>query len=122
MDGNYRPTLHLRLPVSDKILLLDYLRRVYLRRLLGRYLAANLLGAVRPDIAPGCEEQWWRLPEHLLHGWGWTQRARPDILYQLETLLTREQRQERLIWLKSPDETNQFLRYLKGDWGERPFP
>jgi adenylate kinase family enzyme len=55
MDGNYGGTLARRLQRAQLAVTLDYPRRVYFARMLGRSL--RQLGRTRPDMAPGCPER-----------------------------------------------------------------
>lgn len=68
VDGNYSATFDLRMPRADLLIWLDYPRRIYFRRVLLRVLKGY--GRVRPDLGPGCPEQFdleflrfvWRFP------------------------------------------------------------
>jgi len=79
MDGNYGASLELRLPRADTVMWFDYPRLVCLWRVLRR--VATTYGRVRPDLAPGCPEQFDG--EFLRFIWNFNANSRPQIVAML---------------------------------------
>jgi len=79
MDGNYGASLDLRLPRADRVIWFDYPRLVCLWRALWR--VATTYGRVRPDLSPGCPEQFDR--EFLRFIWNFNANSRPKIVAML---------------------------------------
>jgi adenylate kinase family enzyme len=79
IDGNYAGTLPLRLARADTVVLLDYPRRIYLRRVVQRIVLARW--ADRPDMADGCDERFSR--EFLRFVWRFHVDSRPRLLRRL---------------------------------------
>ena len=79
MDGNYGASLDLRLPRADRVIWFDYPRLVCVWRALWR--VATTYGRVRPDLAPGCPEQFDR--QFLRFIWNFNANSRPKIVAML---------------------------------------
>jgi adenylate kinase family enzyme len=76
IDGNYSNSLPLRLPRATAVLWLDLPRWLCLSSTILRCLAGY--GRSRPDMAPGCVEQWdWAF---YLFIWNWFKRSRPRVI------------------------------------------
>ena len=105
MDGNYGGTMEMRLKSCDTVIFLDFPRAVCLYRVIKRRLTYR--GTNRPDMTEGCHE---KIDFEFLH-WVWTfpGRAKPEI----EERLKRFGREKTIIRLRSPRETEDFLRYLE---------
>jgi len=58
MDGNYHRTLPPRLARADTVIHLDFPRWHCLTRICKRVLLNCNFNQTRPDMAPGCSEQW----------------------------------------------------------------
>lgn len=81
MDGSYSRTLHLRVPRSDAIVMLDLPRLVCIAGALGRLIRQR--GQVREDMAPGCPESFD--PAFLMWIWRYPRRSRPEVLRAIES-------------------------------------
>ena len=101
MDGNYGGTLPQRLAACDAVMFLDLPRLVCTWRVIKRVI--RYYGRSRPDLAPGCPEQfswaflWWV--------WTYRSRRRPDVLRRLCELPATT----RVEILRSPREVQAFL-------------
>lgn len=104
IDGNYGATMDIRLAAADTVIFLDYPRKVCLWRYIKRLIRYN--NQERPDMGPGCIEQ---LDFDFLQ-WIWTynKEKRPTLINRL-----KEHPTKRVIILRSPSETEQFLRKLR---------
>lgn len=101
MDGNYGGTLMQRLAACDTVIFLDFPRRIYIRRVIARWLQHR--GRSRPDMAPECPE---RLSmEFLVWLWRYRRTRRPEILARLAALSP----DQRAIVLTSPREVERFV-------------
>jgi adenylate kinase family enzyme len=101
MDGNYSGTLEVRLAACDTVVFLDLPRALCLWRVLKR--AVVYRRRPRPDMAPGCRENFH--PEFLHWVWTYPQRSRPDVLAMLERVAA----DKRVIRLCSSEEVERFL-------------
>lgn len=100
MDGNYRSTIDLRLPVADTIILLDPPRLVCFYRVSKRRFANN-----RTDEIAGCKERVsWNLLSWIL--WKYPQVARKDMLERIE----RVRQEKQIITLRTKKEIEDFLK------------
>jgi adenylate kinase family enzyme len=79
MDGNYGGSLDLRLLRADTVVWFDYARHVCVGRALWRVLTTH--SRVRPDLAPGCPEQFDG--QFLRYIWAFNIKNRPTILAAL---------------------------------------
>lgn len=78
MDGNYRSTLHLRIPAADTIIFLDFPRWICFYRIYKRRFTLN-----REDEIVGClEKVGWDLVRWVL--WRYPEEAKKDMLTLLE--------------------------------------
>ena len=82
MDGNYGRTLDARLAACDAVVFLDLPRLLCVWRVVRRVLRSY--GRTRPDMAPGCREQFSL--EFLRWVWDYPRRRRPDVLRKLAAL------------------------------------
>ena len=105
IDGNYRDTLDMRLRAADTVIFLDLPRWLCMWRAFKRRL--KYANRPRPDIAPGCEEPLFdrHFLDFLRWIWEYPYRARPDVVERLN----RRAGNTRIIWLRSPEEVEQFL-------------
>lgn len=101
MDGNYERTMDVRLPAADTIVLMDVPRWRCLSRAIGRWLRYR--GRSRPDLAPGCPEQFDLT--FLRWIWSFRSRERPRILLHL----ARWSSGRTVVVLRSPADTEVFL-------------
>ena len=104
MDGNYGGTLPQRLAACDTVIFLDLPRVVCVWRVIRRVM--RYAGQSRPDMAPGCPEQFSL--EFLLWVWTYRSRRRPDVLRQLRALPATT----RVETLRSTREVEAFLGSL----------
>jgi adenylate kinase family enzyme len=104
MDGNYDSSLDLRLPRADTVIWFDYPRFLCLRRVLKRI--ATTYGKVRPDMAPGCREQFDF--QFLLWIWNFNRRERPAVLHMIAT----SGRHLTLVIFRRDPDVAQFLALL----------
>ena len=75
MDGSFDGSLDLRLPRADCVVWFDTSAPRAIGRVLRRIAASY--GQVRPDLAPGCPEQWdWSFLSYI---WNFNGRERPRI-------------------------------------------
>ncbi|PJE64921.1 MAG: AAA family ATPase [Candidatus Ryanbacteria bacterium CG10_big_fil_rev_8_21_14_0_10_43_42] len=103
MDGNYRSTLHLRLPIANTIIFLDPSRFTCFYRIIKRRLTKN-----REDDISGCEERIsWDLVRWVL--WRYPQVARKDILQKLKNLKTSNP-DKTVVILQAKKEVDVFLQ------------
>jgi adenylate kinase family enzyme len=109
IDGNYRSTLDIRLQHADTVIFLDLPRLVCMWRAVKRRVQYAHIS--RPDIASGCDEQFFHpnLFNFLHRIWNYPQRARPDVLNRLANLHCGQQ----VFWLRSTAEVDQFLRAVQ---------
>ena len=77
MDGNYQPTLELRLSRADAIIFMDTPRLVCIIRLIKRRLTKP-----KTEIAPGCVERLDR--KFMSYIWRYEKTQRPKIIKLLE--------------------------------------
>ena len=77
MDGNYQPTLELRLSRADAIIFMDTPRLISLFRLLNRRFTKP-----KTEIAPGCVERLDR--KFMSYIWRYEKTQRPKIIKLLE--------------------------------------
>jgi adenylate kinase family enzyme len=77
MEGNYvGRTFDLRLPLADTVIFIDQPRWLCVYRILWRWLTA--FGRRRPDLAPGCSEQFdWTFFQWV---WEFRRQSQPRIL------------------------------------------
>src|SRR3989344_8564302 len=102
MDGNYQPTIELRLSRADTIIFMDTPRPVCLARLIRRRIA-------KPNtvVAPGCVE---RLDyKFMSYVWNYRKTHRSKILEILEKFKNEKQ----IIIIRSETEMWKFLQTLK---------
>lgn len=104
MDGNYGGTFDVRMNACDTVIFLDLPRIQCLARAVGRWLRYR--GQTRPDMAPGCPEQFsWEFAAWI---WSYPSQRRPAVLRRL-----REMRaDQRAVILRSSREVSAFLRAL----------
>jgi adenylate kinase family enzyme len=77
MEGNYvSRTFDLRLPLADAVIFIDQPRWLCVYRILWRWLTA--FGRRRPDLAPGCEENFNWAFFHWV--WNFHRQSQPRIL------------------------------------------
>jgi adenylate kinase family enzyme len=101
IDGNFAPTLGMRLARADTVVWLDYPARVYRWRVLKRQVTGRWGG--RPDMAAGCRESFDL--EFLRYAWAFERTGRPALVEALKGRpVTR---------LMSPREARSFLKRLK---------
>jgi len=86
IDGSYGSSLDLRLPRADTVVWFDYPRLICLWRASRRVLTTY--GRVRPDLAPGCPEQFDL--EFLRYIWDFNAKSRPQIVTALRHHYPRE--------------------------------
>lgn len=99
MDGNYAGTLDLRLLTADAVILIDMPRWRCIVRVLRRAVAWH--GRARPDLAPGCPEQFsWEL---LRFVWAFPTAIMP------ETLRLLRERNVPFVTLRSDAEMAAYL-------------
>ena len=105
LDGNYRHTLDIRLQAADTVIFLDLPRWLCSWRALKRRF--QYMRQPRPDITEGCVEKIFdpNFPKFIRWIWGYTNRARPDVVQRLVDLGEEKQ----IIWLRSPREVKRFL-------------
>ena len=103
MDGNYRSTMHLRIPQADTIVWLDFFPIVCLYRIFKRRLKDN-----RADEIDGCKE---RVTFELIRWalWKFPRENRKDILKRIEEVKNEKD----VFVLKSNKEIEDFLDKLK---------
>ncbi|MEQ9453979.1 MAG: hypothetical protein RLN76_05220 [Phycisphaeraceae bacterium] len=80
IDGNFAPTMPMRLARADTVVWLDYPARVYRWRVLKRQVTGRWRG--RPDMAAGCRESFDR--EFLRYAWDFDRTGRPALVEALE--------------------------------------
>ncbi|MEP6571766.1 MAG: AAA family ATPase [Gemmatimonadota bacterium] len=81
IDGNYSGSFASRLRAADTVIFLGLPRRVYLGRVVRRWLRHR--GRPRPDMAEGCPERLdWKFLQWL---WTYERHSRPRIVEQLRT-------------------------------------
>lgn len=101
MDGNYSGTLPERIDACDAVIFLDLPRTTCLWRVIQR--SAMYRNATRPDMAEGCPE---RLGfDFFAWIWNYPKRSRPKVV----KLLGEERNKEKVVWLRTPAETDRFL-------------
>lgn len=99
MDGNYRSSLHLRIPAADTVILLDFPRMTCLWRILKRRLRKNRL-----DCIVGCREKidfellFWIL-------WKFPRVNRRQVLKTLEEVKNKKD----IYVLKTNKDVNRFI-------------
>ncbi|MEQ9460692.1 MAG: hypothetical protein RIG82_07060 [Phycisphaeraceae bacterium] len=104
IDGNFAPTLPMRLARADTVIHLDYAPHVYRWRVLKRQITGRWRG--RPDMAEGCRESFdW---EFLTYAWHFKRTGRPALVEALE----KRPAGMALIPLKNPREAVCFLTGL----------
>lgn len=104
MDGNFGGTMELRLAACDTVVYLDFPRALCVYRALKRI--AKYYNRTRPDMGAGCNE---RLDfEFLSWVWNFPKDTKPEI----EERLGRLDGKINLIRLRSPRETENFLKNL----------
>ncbi|MEP6765967.1 MAG: hypothetical protein ABJB66_16765 [Gemmatimonadaceae bacterium] len=105
MDGNYGGTMAIRVERSDTIIFLDFPRWLCLFRVCKR--AVKYWHRERPDIGKGCREQ---LPDFQFLKFIWSYRStrRPGVL----ELLRQNEKEKRVVILRSPSELAQFVSAL----------
>ena len=82
MDGNYSGTMDQRLAACDTVIFLDLPSLVCVWRVIKRVF--RYAGKSRPDMAPGCREQFsWKF---LWWVWTYRSRRRPQVLQRLAAL------------------------------------
>jgi adenylate kinase family enzyme len=104
LDGTFAKSLDLRLPRADTVVFLDYPRYLCMLRMAKRVLST--FGQVRCDMAPGCPERF----DWVFTKWVWNYRR--DQYPLIETSLKTHFAGGTLIVLKSPRETDRFLKEL----------
>lgn len=102
MEGNYRNTLDIRLPIADTIILMDRSRFLCLYRLIKRIVGKREYGNI-----DGCKE---RINLKLLIWilWKFPQESRKEIL----TCLTKLKGEKEIFIFKSNDEIEEFLNEM----------
>ena len=106
MDGSFTKTLAMRMGAADTVVFLDTSRWRCLVRAIRRVLRYH--GKTRPDLAPGCPEQFdWKF---LMWIWIYRKRNRAQIL----ELMDRTAHTHRWEVLASVRETNRFVDSLSG--------
>ena len=104
IDGDYSGTLTQRIAACDTIIFLDLPAIVCLWRITKRRLLYR--SKTRPDMAAGCPEKLdlefvqWVL--------GYTRQTRPKVVKVLQDSLATK----RVIWLRSHEDINQFLKLV----------
>lgn len=108
IDGNYRRTLPMRLSAADTVIFLDLPRWLCVARAIKRRL--QYLEHTRPDVAHGCHEHLFdpRFPEFLRWIWDYPERARPDVIAQLDKLGDSKN----IVRLRSRRDVDSFLHNL----------
>jgi adenylate kinase family enzyme len=101
MDGNYSGTLAERIDACDVVIFLDVPRTTCLWRVIRR--RAMYRNATRPDMAEGCREH--LSLEFFAWIWNYPKRSRPKVV----KLLGEERTKEKVVWLRTPAETDRFL-------------
>jgi adenylate kinase family enzyme len=101
MEGLWGSTMHLRLPVSDMIIFLDFPTHICFPRVIKRLLTHY--GRVREDAAPGCPERWdWEFIKFV-----WNNNERRERVW---TQVKHHAGQTQLIVLKNPLQVKLFLQ------------
>ncbi|RMG21311.1 MAG: AAA family ATPase [Bacteroidetes bacterium] len=109
MDGNYRGSLHLRLPHADAVVYLDLPRWQCMLNVIKRW--AQYHGNTRPDMAAGCPE---RMDVEFLHYvWTFKYRKRPAMMKLLKQL--QAEGQKAVFILKNKREIDSFLATFSAD-------
>lgn len=104
MDGNYGGTFDVRMAACDTVIFLDLPRVQCLTRAVRRWLRYR--GGTRPDMAPGCPEQFsWEFAAWI---WSYPSQRRPDVLRRLGGMRA----DQRAIILRSSREVSAFVRAL----------
>ena len=100
IDGEYGPTLELRLAAADTVVVLDLPRTVCAWRIVKRVLIYGRgAGPVRPDLAPGCPERFdGEFVGFLRYVWRYPRDRCP----QWTRVIERQARPPRVIRLGSP--------------------
>ena len=102
MDGNYARTQEMRMERADTIILLDFPAWLCVWRVFKRVFESY--GKVRPDLAPGCPEQFPDL-EFLLWIWRFGRRSRPSLMARLE----KHRAGRKVFILTGPRDVRRFL-------------
>ena len=106
IDGNYGSTMDMRLEAADTVIFLDFPRTLCLVRALKRRVQYH--GRTRPDLGEGCEEKMDL--EFLKWIWDFPKRERGNILSRLDAA---SQRGKAIVHLRSPRQTDEYLRSLR---------
>jgi adenylate kinase family enzyme len=109
MDGNYGGSLARRLERTQLVVNLDYPRWVFFPRMVWR--SVSQYGRTRPDLAPGCPEQFDL--EFLRYAW----RYRIDVHPRREARIAASS--VPVIRLRSPGETSTWLA-AGAPWSAEP--
>jgi adenylate kinase family enzyme len=108
IDGNFGGTMEIRLAASDTVIFLDFPRLVCTYRAVKR--AITFRNRTRPDMGPGCNE---KLDfEFVKWVWQFPGKTVPII----EERLSRLGSDAKLIRLRSPNEVEEFLRDIRGEF------
>jgi len=105
IDGNYRPTMDIRLNSADTIIFLNMSTLLCTYRIVKRRFMFK--GKKRPDMTEGCEEKLdlefvkWVLK--------FNKNERPKVLEKLKNYKNKK----KIIVLKNPREVEDFLKNLK---------
>ncbi|MDF1503425.1 hypothetical protein, partial [Roseisolibacter sp. H3M3-2] len=112
LDGNYGGTLDVRLAASDTVVFLDLSPARCVWRAARR--AWRYRGRSRPDMAPGCPEQFtWEFARWI---WTYRRRRRPDVLRRLAALPPTTA----VVHLRTPRAVARWLRVVPPAAGATP--
>lgn len=106
MDGNYSGSLDIRIPACDTVIFMDYHQPVYLWRVLKRVWKHR--GEIRPDMAPGCPEQFD--PGFMRWLWRFPRNTRPEMLRKIRAYGAGK----RVIILRNQRQTDAFIASIGG--------
>jgi adenylate kinase family enzyme len=106
IEGNYGSSLDIRLPRADTVIWLDFSTPICFWRAIKRVVTN--FGNVRPDLAPGCPEEFdW---EFLKWVWHFRKNERPQIVERIEHYFQHGD----LIQLHGPKEVASYIKSISG--------